>query len=504
MNLDRAAGILLHVTSLPGPRGIGDLGDPAHRFLEWLHRAGCTLWQFLPISPAGRGWSPYQSTSSFAGNPLLVNLDWLVEQGWLLRQEIQPWQESDRIEYEDISVVKSSALAVAAGRWRNKGRPGREAFESWCADNRAWLDDYAMFVALRDAHQGCQWTKWPIDLARREGAALARASADLAPAIEFHRLVQFWFYRQWSAVRESAGAHGIRLIGDLPIYPDHDSADVWAHPDLFELDPSGEPLFLAGVPPDYFSPTGQLWEAPVYRWDSHRKDGFRWWIDRLKHAASCFDALRLDHFRGLEGFWEVPAPAETAERGRWAEAPGLELLEAARAALGPLPIVAEDLGVITDDVIRLRDAFDLPGMRVLQFDLEEMAASVSTPRPYPEGCVAYTGTHDNDTSLGWYEASNEATRRATLRLIGGEEADVAESMVRWVWRTDAAWAIAPMQDVLSLGSQARMNVPGQREGNWRWRLKGGQLSESLAARVRDWSQAGGRLTASVGPALRHG
>jgi 4-alpha-glucanotransferase len=480
MDLERSAGVLLHLTSLPGPGGIGDLGSPAHAMLAWLDRAGCRLWQFLPLTPIGRGWSPYQSRSSFAGSPLLISLERLVEDGWLDRKDLTSMPESTRVDFERVDASKRVALAQAVERWRSRGRPGYDDIERWCEANRRWLEDYALYAALRGAHDGKAWTEWEPGLARRDPAALADVRRKLSQEIEYHRLVQFWFYQQWDSLRREAEARRIRLIGDLPIYPDHDSADVWARPDLFKLNPLGEPEFLAGVPPDYYSKTGQLWEAPVYRWERHHEEGYQWWIERVGHAAASFDSVRLDHFRGLEAYWEVPAPAETAEGGVWARGPGADLLDALRADLGTIPIIAEDLGFITPEVVALRDAFELPGMRVLQLELVDTSSDSEARIPHLPRSVAYTGTHDNDTSRGWFETADEAVRTSTLDFLGGDGSDIVERMIRWVWSSAAGWAVAPIQDFLSLGSEARMNYPGRREGNWGWRLTRGQLSDRLA------------------------
>lgn len=498
MDLERSAGVLLHLTSLPGPGGIGDLGRPAHAMLNWLDRAGCGLWQFLPLTPIGRGWSPYQSRSSFAGNPLLISLEKLAEEGWLDPEDVASFPETARVDFKQIDSSKRAGLTLAAERWRSGGRPGSEHFEHWCEANRGWLEDYALYAALREAHAGKVWTEWPPEVATRAPRALAEARRKLSAAIEFHSLVQYWFYQQWESLRREAEARRIRLIGDLPIYPDHDSADVWSRPDLFKLDARGEPEYLAGVPPDYFSKTGQLWEAPVYRWERHLEDGYRWWIERVVHSAACFDAVRLDHFRGLEAFWEVPAPAETAEGGSWARGPGASLLGALRSAMGTIPIIAEDLGFITPEVVALRDAFELPGMRVLQLELEDTSSDSEARIPHVQRCVAYTGTHDNDTSQGWFGSADEAVRASTVDFLGGDGSDVVERMIRWVWSSGAGWVVAPMQDFLGLGSEARMNYPGRREGNWGWRLTHGQQTDRLADHVRQMNGETGRLVGVAG------
>lgn len=494
MTLFRAGGILLHVTSLPGGHGIGDLGPEAYAWLEWLRRAGCALWQVLPLGPVGPGWSPYQSPSSFAGNPLLISLERLAEDGWLGKSFVEAVRHTEpRVDFEAVHAYKRARLLQAAEAWRQRGRPGRESFEAWRDAHRHWLDVYALFVALKEAQGGVAWQAWEPDLARRRPEAIAAAARRLADRIETVALEQYWFWSQWERLRSAARASGIRIIGDLPIYVALDSADVWSRPDLFELDGDGRPLVVAGVPPDYFSSTGQLWSNPIYRWERHRAEGYRWWIERVRHLTRQVDFVRIDHFRGLEAFWEVPADAPTAATGRWVPGPGADLLEQLRNALGGLPLVAEDLGVITPGVRQLLDRFDLPGMKVLQFGLEAGPDEDDVPARYPRGCVAYTATHDNDTSTGWFQSADETTREFARRILRSDGADIAWAMIRAVWESPADWAIAPLQDVLGLGSEARMNIPGRADGNWTWRTVPGALTDDLAGRLRDLGQASGRV-----------
>ena len=489
MSRSRAAGGLLHITSLPGGEGIGDLGAAARAWLAWIHQAGCGLWQFLPLGPAGSGWSPYQSPSTFAGNPLLISLHDLVEQGWL-----EPLSLEDRpsnlahVDFPFVAGYKRRRLQQAAARWRSRGRPGRTAFEAWRESQRDWLDDFALFAALKEAHAEAAWIDWEPELVRRDPTALAKARQELAAQVEDHALQQFWFWSQWTALHDLAVRLKVDLVGDLPIYVAHDSVDVWAHPDLFELDAGGRPLVVAGVPPDYFSETGQLWSNPIYRWERHAQEGFRWWIERVRRLAQQVDVVRIDHFRGLEAYWEVPAGSETAATGRWVPGPGAALLEALRGALRGLPFIAEDLGVITPGVHELMDRFDLPGMKVLQFGLEGGEQSGELPSEYPERCVAYTGTHDNDTSRGWFETVDEETRAYVRRVLGSDGQDVAWSLIEALWASPAARTLAPLQDGLSLGSEARMNYPGRATGNWTWRAGEGAIDEALAARLRDLNE----------------
>ncbi len=493
MNPARAGGVLLHLSSLPGPDGIGDLGQAAHAWLGWMGAAGLKLWQFLPLGPVGPSWSPYQSPSTFAGNPLLISLDRLVEEGWLeagsLHHASSP---SDSVHYDEVAESKASVLRTAAETWKARGRPGRDAFEAWAEDHREWLEDFALFMAIKESHNGRAWREWAPDLAGRRPAALNQARAALADRIEEHRLQQFWFFRQWAVLRQAARQAGVRLIGDLPIYVAYDSADVWAHPELYRLAPDLTPTVVAGVPPDYFSETGQLWSNPIYRWERHQEQGFAWWTARVAHLAGLVDTVRLDHFRGLELYWEVPGSAATAVDGRWVEAPGAELLGALQASIGSLPLIAEDLGVITERVERLRDSFGLPGMRVMQFGLEAGQGDSHLPDQYPEVCVAYTGTHDNDTSLGWYQGSSPAIQDFSRRYLASDGSDVAWRMIEAVWSSPAGWALAPLQDFLGLGRPARMNTPGRPEGNWAWRAGSSAVSDRLAEAVRGLGSCHGR------------
>lgn len=493
----RQAGILLHVTSLPGPGGIGDLGPLTREWIKHLSVGGIALWQVLPIHPTGEGDSPYSATSSFAGHPFLLSLDDLVAEGWLGMEEIgdAPGANAGRVEFELLRPWKMERLRAAVNTWRRRARQEEHlAYGRWLARARTWVDDIALFLALRERHDGAPWWEWPRELQSPTSDALERIARDLRDEIETQRVLQFWFARQWRRLRATARRAGVELIGDVPFFVARDSADVWAHRDLFLLDEDGHPQVVAGVPPDYFSSSGQLWGNPVYAWERHRATGFAWWIERLRHEAALFDHVRLDHFRGFAAGWEIPADAPTAAAGQWRPAPGLELLSAIRRRLGRLPVVAENLGLITEDVEALRRRFRLPGMWVLQFAFEKL---LENPSAVPEECgpdtVIYTGTHDNDTVVGWFHAvpgmgSTESTnhhlrvREAAARYLGTDGRDVHRRMIEIAWRSRANWAIAPIQDVLGLGSEARMNVPGVARGNWRWRLR----CEDLAAVDWDW------------------
>ena len=497
MTSSRLSGVLLHVTSLPGGEGIGDLGAGARAWLEWVHRSGCGLWQFLPLGPAGPGWSPYQSPSTFAGNPLLTSLKDLVERGWMTADEVAGAPpNTSNVDFSTVHEFKNRALHAAAARWRSRGRPERDAFERWCDLQRTWLEDFTLFMALKDSHSGAPWTEWGEGLARRQPEALARARRDLATMVEDHALQQYWFHLQWTTLRDQARQLDVRLVGDLPIYVAFDSADVWAHPNLFQLDENGQPTVIAGVPPDYFSETGQLWSNPIYDWERHSQDGYRWWIERIRHIVGQVDVVRIDHFRGLEAYWEVPAGSETAATGRWVPGPGGDLLEAVRTALGGLPFIAEDLGVITPGVPELLDRFDLPGMKVLQFGLEGGEEDGELPSEYPERCVAYTGTHDNDTSRGWFESANEETRAWVRRALRADDHEVVWKMIESIWASPAAWTLAPLQDLLALGGEARMNYPGRGTGNWTWRAGADMIRDDVAESLDALNEAHGRLRQS--------
>ena len=497
----RAGGILLHPTSLPGPHGIGDLGPAAHEWVAWLARAGCRIWQVLPLGPTGYGDSPYQSFSAFAGNPLLISPEALVEDGLLTRGEIDgaPAFSVDRIDFGAVIAWKDRLLTRLTETFGARAtREVKEGYQRFRDANRAWLDDFAIFMALKRAHGGAAWTEWPVGLRTRDSEALAESRRGLQAEIEAQSIRQFIFFRPWSALAEAVHASGIELVGDVPIFVAHDSADVWGRPDLFALDASGQPAFVAGVPPDYFSPTGQRWGNPVFRWESMREDGYAWWLRRLQAVLSAVDTVRLDHFRGFEAYWEIPASAPTAETGRWAPGPGAEFLSAVRQALGGLPILAEDLGVITPAVKKLRTDFGLPGMKVLEFAFDGTPDDEFLPHNYPEHCVVYTGTHDNDTVVGWYESAPEESRDFCRRYLARDGTEIAWVLIRAAWSSVARWAIAPLQDVLSLGPQARMNYPSREHGNWGWRVRGEQLTDALADRLAELNHTYGRLAPDPG------
>jgi len=493
---ERQAGILFHPTSLPGRYGVGDLGPEALAWLDWLEASGVRLWQVLPLGPTGYADSPYQSFSAFAGNHLLISPECLVEEGLLEEADLKtaPPFPSDRVDYGEVIPFREELLRLASRRFGEGRAPHlRTGLEAFASDQRAWLEDYSLFMALKAEHEGAPWTSWEAPLRQREPAALEAARRRLADAVADHRLRQFLFARQWSAIREEARSRGIALVGDAPIFVAHDSADVWASPELFHLDEAGRPTVVAGVPPDYFSPTGQLWGNPLYRWDVMRRTGYAWWIARFRVLVGLVDYVRLDHFRGFEAYWEIPGDAPTAEEGRWVKGPGAEFLEKVQASLGSLPILAEDLGEITPAVVELRDRFGLPGMKILQFAFEGRPTHDFLPHNYLRHCIVYTGTHDNDTALGWYRSTGEAYRDFCRRYLAVDGTDVAWDMIRAAWASVAEWAIVPLQDVLSLGEEARMNFPSRTDGNWIWRCLPGALTPELAARLRELTFLYGRL-----------
>ena len=501
MRLPRASGLLLHPTSLPGRFGIGDLGPSARDFLDLLTRTGQRWWQILPLGPTGHGNSPYQSYSSFAGNPLLISPEGLADEGWLMPADWSEFPEfpDDRVDFDAVIPAKERLLRRA---FANAGTLPRE-FPDYVAAQSAWLDDYALFMSLKESHGGAPWYEWEPGLVTRDPSALQKARQALAEPIRYYQFIQFVFDRQWQALRAECATRRIGLIGDLPIYVAHDCADVWARPDLFWLDARGRPTVVAGVPPDYFAATGQLWGNPLYRWDVHEKENFAWWTTRLKAQTDRLDLVRLDHFRGFEAYWEVPADAPTAVGGRWAKGPGTSFLEAVKAGLGGLPIVAEDLGDITAEVYALRDRFDLPGMRVLQFGFSgEPGTDFHLPYTYINHCIAYTGTHDNDTTVGWFTsplAGTAAQRAETIaqrvfaaKVVGSNSDEVHWDVIRAALSSVADTVIIPVQDVLGLGGAARMNVPGRAAGNWGWRLRPGQVRPQAASELAELTAVYGR------------
>lgn len=491
----RAAGVLLHPTSLPGA-GTGDLGPAAHDFVDWLGRARASLWQVLPLVAVNEGGSPYNALSAFAGNPLLLSADELAREAWIARADAAPPPDLPAAGIDFAAVMRwKEALVAAAHRRLSQERCA--ALDAYRAREAAWLEDYALFRALRDRY-GSPWTAWPAPLRGRDADALDSARAELAEAVDRHALAQLLFDRQWGALRSAAAARGIRIVGDVPIFVAHDSADVWAHPEIFFLDEAGQPTVVSGVPPDYFSATGQLWGNPLYRWDVLARDGYRWWIERFRRTLAMVDVVRIDHFRGFAAYWEVKAGRPDAILGRWVPGPGRDLFDAVRSELGALPLIAEDLGLITPDVEALRDALGLPGMRVLQFAFgADEPENPHLPANHVANAVAYTGTHDNDTAAGWYASLGSGERTRADRALGAGE-ETHWRMIEAALRSGAAWAVVPLQDVLGLGREGRMNVPGVAEGNWAWRFVEGDLPPELAERLAALVRATGRAAGTTG------
>ncbi len=466
----RSSGILLHPTSLPGRYGIGDLGDNAYRFVDWLVEHGQSIWQVLPLGPTSYGDSPYQTLSAFAGNPNLISLDKLVEDGLLIEDDLSdvPGFPTDSVDYGWIIPFHNEKLQVAYQNYKESD--DKKAFNTFCDDNAYWLDDFALFVALKNEHDLRPWVEWESELALRDEKAIANAITKYADEIDEQKFRQWVFHKQWYALKYYANGKGVRLFGDLPIFVAHDSSDVWANQSQYFLDDTGNPTVIAGVPPDYFSPTGQRWGNPLYRWDMMKADGYSWWIERFKAILSIVDYIRIDHFRGFEAYWEIPAEEETAINGEWIEGPKEHFFQAIQDELGELPVIAEDLGVITEGVEKLREDFNLPGMKVLQFAWGE-PTNPFLPHNHPVNCVVYTGTHDNNTTAGWFaDEVDDGTLNFMKDYLGQDIYDIVWTMARVGMRSSGHTFIMPMQDVLGLGSEGRMNTPGKLGGNWTWRF----------------------------------
>jgi 4-alpha-glucanotransferase len=488
----RSSGILLHVTSLPSPFGIGDLGPSAFSWIDRLHDAGQGWWQALPLGPTGYGNSPYQSLSSFAGNGLLLSPEYLISDGLLGASDSASQFPSDRVDYDSVIPFKEQLLENA---WQNfhagERRDLHPAYQEFCATQESWLEDYALFRALKNKFGGTYYLDWHEDLVQRKPAALAKVRRELANEIDRFRLEQFMLLRQAEELKRYAHSKGVKVIGDLPFFVSPDSSDVWANPEFFLLDERRRPRFVAGVPPDYFSADGQLWGNPVYNWDALRSTGYRWWIDRVRNLLGHVDVIRLDHFRGFAAAWYVPAGTTTAQSGEWVRGPGASFFEVVRKVLGRLPFIAEDLGIITTDVALLRDQFQVPGTRVLQFAFDGQADNPYLPHNFVSNTVAYTGTHDNPPTREWYEQlpdSQKKTLSSYLKRQLKDSAEAAPALVELGWSSAAALSVAPLQDVLDLGVGSRMNVPGRASGNWRWRVTEEMMSTSAFLWLRDLTE----------------
>ncbi|HMK23318.1 MAG TPA: 4-alpha-glucanotransferase [Terriglobales bacterium] len=500
MSFPRATGILLHPTSLPALGGIGDFGPSAYQFVDFLAAAKQGLWQVLPLGPLGYGNSPYSSTSAFAGNPLLISLERLAERGWIERARISELpQATGSVDYEAVFPGKMPLLAEAARNFvRNVGGAARERFEQFCQENRSWLDDFVLFDTLRARFKLANWNEWPRELAHRKPDALAKVQAKIAEELEMRRALQFAFFEQWRALRGYCAKQSVRVVGDIAIFVNYDSADVWTHPELFRLDENLNPEVVSGVPPDFFSATGQRWGNPLYRWDVMKERGYDWWIERLRAVTQQCDYIRLDHFRGFEQFWEIDAAEPTAIHGRWVEGPKDDLFTSVRGALGGLPFFAEDLGYITPEVHALRTRLEIPGMAVLQFGFGDKGAHIYLPQQLQPETVVYTGTHDNDTLVGWWTSgASVEERRNAEAYLGKAEDGIHWSFIRAAQASVASLSVVPLQDVLGLGSEGRMNTPSENAGNWRWRLQPGMLTEDLAEKLALLAEVADRLPESL-------
>ena len=497
----RSSGVLLHPTSLPGPYGVGDLGPEAFAFLDFLHEGGQTWWQMLPVVPPGGGDSPYSAISAFGGSELLISLDRLAGEGLLQPSFLKaPRSEPGAADFTGARRFRGELLLEAFGRFEaSADAHARAELASFCEAHKAWLDDLALFRALRHERQDAGWWEWERDVRLRAPEALDAARERLASRVRFERFTQWQFHRDWERVRSAARQRGIGLIGDIPIFVSRDSAEVWSHPELFWLDEEGRALKVAGVPPDYFAKDGQLWGNPQYRWDVLKAQGYRWWLDRLRDAFSRFDAVRIDHFIGFHNYWEIPGDAQTARDGRWVPGPGADFFETVFRELGDVQLIAEDLGVVTAEVKALRDRFDLPGMKVLQFAFGvDPEARNYQPHRYPTRAIAYTGTHDNDTTVGWWtDRGSEGSTRSPEQIrrerafakeyLGTTGLEIHWDLIRAAWASPADVAIVPAQDLLGLGSSARMNLPGTASGNWGWRLKR-RLPDAISRRLKRLSE----------------
>ena len=500
MAFPRASGILLHPTSLPSRGGIGDFGASAYAFADFLASAKQGLWQVLPLGPLGFGDSPYSSTSAFAGNPLLISLDRLADRGWIDRAQVDALPDGVApVDYPSVFHRKVPLLFEAGRNFLNSStQPAHSRFQDFSQRNQWWLDDFVLFDSLRSRFHLENWNRWPHEFVHRDPAALKEFRAEMSEDLEIRKALQFFFYEQWHALRAHCAKLSIRVVGDIAIFVNFDSADVWTHPDLFRLDSNLDPEVVAGVPPDFFSADGQRWGNPLYRWDVMRSQGYSWWIDRMRWAAQNFDYIRLDHFRGFAQFWEIPAQEPTAIHGRWVDGPNDELFHRLREALGGLPFFAEDLGYITSDVHELRDRLKIPGMAVMQFGFGNTGAHTHLPHTFTPEKVVYTGTHDNDTLLGWWQSSaTEYERLQVGAYLGPCEDGVNWGMIRIATGSVASLCVIPLQDVFSLGSEARMNTPSRDRGNWRWRFSAGMLRPELAQKLATLAEVSDRLPQPV-------
>ncbi len=508
MNFPRESGILLHPTSLPGPYGIGDIGPEAYKFADILAAMGQKLWQILPHGLTGYGDSPYQSFSTFAGNPLFISIDLLVQDGLLTKSQLEKYPKfpAHTVDFGPVIEAKEAVLALACRSFdKHASAIQKEKFREFCVKNHEWLEDFSLFMALKYEYKLEPWTTWSPELIGRESGAMNAARGRHKTAIRHIKILQYLFDDQWRRLRKYCHDKGVKIIGDIPIFVAHDSADAWASPELFYLDSSGKCSVVAGVPPDYFSATGQLWGNPLYRWDVHKQTDYAWWVRRLHKIFEMVDIVRIDHFRGFAAYWEIPGGAETAIHGRWVPGPAHDLFHSLRRQLPDLPVIAEDLGVITDDVEKLRDDFHFPGMRILQFAFgNDDKAEDYRPHNYPGNCVVYTGTHDNDTTVGWFwskpgenttrsQEDIDRERKTILDYVGTDGAEIHWDLIALAMRSKANTAMFPLQDLMGLGTEARMNVPGTKSSNWRWRFTWDMLTPAIKTRLRQLTESTGRV-----------
>lgn len=487
---ERSAGILLHPTSLPSRFGIGDLGPDAYRFVDFLHNAKQKLWQILPLGPTSYGDSPYQCLSAFAGNPLLISFEQLVKDGIILEKVLEnvPQFSDDKVQYGDVIEYKFETLWIIYEEFKSKSDEAfKSAFSKFCEEEKFWLDDYAFFVSLKDYFDGRPWNEWDSNISQRKEKAINHYQKELEDDIEFYKFVQFLFFKQWIELKKYANEKGIKIIGDLPIFVAFDSADVWVNRHLFEVSEDGKPVFIAGVPPDYFSPTGQRWGNPHYKWNLMEKDDYHWWRERISSLLKLTDIIRIDHFRGFYNYWEIPGDAPTAETGRWVLGPGEKFFSTLEKYFGKLPIIAEDLGILVPEVYELLDKFNFPGMKILQFAFGSNGEKKFLPHRYERNCVVYTGSHDNNTTLGWWNSiQNDGTdtKEFFLNYTGSDGKDVCKDLIRLAYSSVANIVIIPLQDFLRLDSSARMNFPGRPDGNWMWRFKWNQITDDLINEIK--------------------
>ena len=485
---ERSSGILLHPTSLPGKYGIGSLGKEAYKFVDFLKKANQKLWQIFPLGPTGYGDSPYQCFSTFAGNPYLIDFDLLIEQNLLAEEDLKGVDFGGNEEYIDYGAIYNQKYPLLRKAYENfkanENKELKEKLETFKAENSSWLDDYSLYISLKNHFNGLPWNEWEDDIRTRKEAAINKYKAELADEIEYNNFIQFLFFTQWNNVKKYANDNGIKIIGDIPIFVAVDSSDAWANPEIFLFDPELKPVKVAGVPPDYFSATGQLWGNPLYDWDKLKELNYKWWVDRVRANLSTCDIIRIDHFRGFDEYWAVPYGDKTAENGTWCPGPRTDLFNAIKNELGELPIIAEDLGTMTQGVIDLREATGFPGMKILGFAFDSKEENDYLPHTYTKNCVVYTGTHDNDTLIGWFTKANEDDKQFARNYLNSRsDNEIHWDAIRGAWSSVANMAIAPIQDFLGLGSEARINTPGLASGNWQWRLKDGVLTDELAERI---------------------